>query len=450
MRNFKKITSFFLAMVMCLSLCVPALAEEEAASTARLLEDFKEIAQEVDYTDEALMPYIQELASRADEFTDQELISMIADNSEDADYRRGLLETYLSKYDFCITDAVFLDLLQDPQFDDGMKMLIIVCLEGDLLNNPRLREILIDLSDSTNPVLAYHAIKGLTRVDMEKALEISYDVLENMDTECDEKVNIALNVLAMNYPQIEAATYTSTEDSSFIGYLCGIYADSDSQEIKTSVLLSLELMDTADATAAREYLLSVTPSPCADGAGGYAAYRDGVGSSGSSSSSSGNLTWHAAIVTSGVGSSATYVEASGPDYNVRTVNYNTFLNGQNFMGYYQPSSLSSYGTIQRNYVVSSALTMANLHIPYVFFTMIEYYSIPSSQTHYKMTDIKTIRCDGVVEFCFETNGIRVCGPSSNSSWDITMNNSLAQTRHAGFALTPKEQAQSYMTRVNLT
>lgn len=56
-----------------------------------------------------------------------------------------------------------------------------------------------------------------------------------------------------------------------------------------------------------------------------------------------------------------------------------------------------------------------------------------------------MRCDGVVEYSYETNGIRVYGP--DASWDISYNDTNTQNLHGANRITPKKQAQRYMTRV---
>ena len=119
----------------------------------------------------------------------------------------------------------------------------------------------------------------------------------------------------------------------------------------------------------------------------------------------------------------------------------------NFLGYYQPISVSFYHP-KRDSVVSTAKRVANLHIPYVASNCITYNSIPLTQTHYQPSDIKAIRCDGFVEYCLEYNGIRVYG--NDSYWDITLNNPEAQNAHFGvLTITPKSQAERYMVKVDL-
>ena len=444
----KKICSLFLAMLMCVSLSVSALADSggnlQDETTPKLLAEFKEKAQEGNYSDEVLIPYIGEIADRSSEFSDDELIAIISNNDETANYRRGILETYLSKYDFSIEDERFLNLLQDLEFDKNMKTLIIACLSDELLSSPETKDVLTALVNSESETLAYHAIKALAVIDNQGAIQIAQNIFSNAYLEPDAKVNIALDILANNYSNANYAETNSLEVSNFIDELSSLYEGTYSEEIRWAVENALEVLDTAEAQQAAEYLESITPVPYANGAGGYAVYRDGVEIIGSVVTN-----WHTAIVTAGIGSSGTYAEASGIGQTTGLVSYNSFLNGNTFKGYYKPSSVSSYSG-QRDSVVSTAKTVANLHIPYVAVECITYNSIPAGQTHYKPANIKAIRCDGFVEYCFEYNGIRVYGPISGNAWDISLNDAYAQDVHNGVAaITPKSQAENYMDRVNL-
>lgn len=440
----KKILSLFLAVFMCVSLSVPVLADFQDDTTHNLLSEFKEIAQESDYSDESLIPYIGELVDRSSEFSDDELISIISNNAETPNYRRGILEAYLSKYDFSIEDERFLILLQDSEFDNNMKTLIIACLSDELLSNSEMKDVLTALVNSESETLAYHAIKSLAVIDNQATIQIADNIFSNVDFEPDAKVNIALDILAHYYSDMAYSETNSIEISNFIEKLSSLYFGTNSEEIRWAVENALECLDTPEAKQVAEYLKSITSDPYANGAGGYAVYRDGVEIIGSVVTN-----WHTAIVTAGIGTSGTYAEASGIGLTTGLVSYSSFLNGNTFKGYYKPSSVSNYSG-KRDSVVSTAKTLANLHIPYVAVECITYDSIPAGQTHYKPADIKAIRCDGFVEYCFEYNGIRVYGPISGDAWDISLNDAYAQDVHNGVAaITPKSQAEKYMEQVDL-
>ncbi len=217
----KKIVTLFLSLTLIFSLSAPILAIDDSSSvtnnvstlenvsTSELLKQFEAVSGQVSYSDEVSISYISEISERNKEFSDEDLISKIADNSGSANYRRGLLETYLTKYDFVISDSVFLDMVEDPEFDIGMKILIIVCLSDDILASKEAKDILVSLSSSDEGELAYHAIKALADVDLQKALRISEEILENIDTELEERINIALNLVAENLQYTTQIAITS-------------------------------------------------------------------------------------------------------------------------------------------------------------------------------------------------------------------------------------------------
>ena len=54
-----------------------------------------------------------------------------------------------------------------------------------------------------------------------------------------------------------------------------------------------------------------------------------------------------------------------------------------------------------------------------------------------------IRCDGVVEYCYEWNNFGVWG--SDTLWDITKPDTRNRAEHAGFQITPRRQARECLT-----
>lgn len=450
----KKIVTFFLSFALIFSLSAPILAIDDPSSvthntptlkdvsTSELLEQFEAVSGQISYSDEVSISYISEISERSKEFSDEDLISKIADNSGSANYRRGLLETYLTKYDFVISDNKFLDMVEDPNFDIGMKILIIVCLSDDILASKEAKDMLVSLSSSEEGELAYHAIKALADVDLQKALRISEEILENIDTELEEKINIALNLIAENLQYTNTAVFKTSKNDSYVSYLYDVYQKTESTEVQVAVKSALSQISTKEATVALEQIRASAAQMRVDGVGGYAAYRDGVQIIGNVITN-----WHAGIAVSGVGTSAQFAQATGKNYTTDIVSYSSFVNGNTFLGYYQPASVSYYHPY-RDAVVETAEIVANLHIPYVAVTCITYDYIPMTQTHYNPSDIQAIRCDGFVEYCFEYEGIRLAGP--DNYWDITLRDTSAQDVHYGVAaITPKKQAEDYMVLVNL-
>lgn len=55
-----------------------------------------------------------------------------------------------------------------------------------------------------------------------------------------------------------------------------------------------------------------------------------------------------------------------------------------------------------------------------------------------------MRCDGLVEYCYEYNNVRISGP--DSSWNIALAETANQNWHNGLltVISPKIQAFTYM------
>ena len=182
------------------------------------------------------------------------------------------------------------------------------------------------------------------------------------------------------------------------------------------------------------------PAEAATGMQGYAAYRDGVAVT----------QWHAAIMDK-ASSTDIYpvVHARGDGYNVQFGAWNDFLNGNSFMGYYKPIS-TNLTSAQRDAVTATARSLAADFIGYTIWGQINYPvdNNPTGKTTVGISDITAMRCDGVVEYCYEYNNIRIY--DNSSYWDISNWGPKCYKKHQLIGITPYEQAASYMTVVSYT
>lgn len=152
---------------------------------------------------------------------------------------------------------------------------------------------------------------------------------------------------------------------------------------------------------------------------GYAVHRDGAFF---------GTTWHAGIMDQPSASASKPV---------------THIGGTN--GDYRPKSgISSVG---RDNVVAQARKLTTENIGYTAFAQIAY-DPNSTNTWVSPSMVYSIRCDRVVEYCFEYCGYRIYG--SDSRWDISRVSQANLDEHSVNYITPKSQAQSYMTKVQST
>ena len=182
-------------------------------------------------------------------------------------------------------------------------------------------------------------------------------------------------------------------------------------------------------------LLVSLPCHAATGNQGYAVYRDGVAF---------NLTWHAGIMVQP--NSSNYAEAisHAPGGSERSgyATYSKFLNGKNYKGVYRPSTTMS--NHDKDLVVATARYIAERHINYKLDGMIT--MTDRGQTRFVPSDITQIRCDGVVEYCYEYNGFPIYGAGY---WDISKNDPDTQRANDTLVfINPHIQAQSYLVQIS--
>ncbi len=173
----------------------------------------------------------------------------------------------------------------------------------------------------------------------------------------------------------------------------------------------------------------------AEGYEGYAIHRDGAFF---------GTTWHAGLMDEAY---STYylpvLHIAGLSGGVKWDSWDNFINGNSFKGVYRPSGgISSTG---RDLVKATGRKLRTENIGYTPLSQIDYPAAVLSQTWVYTEDISLIRCDGVVEYSFEWNGYRIFG--NDSYWDISRAGWDYLTQHSLAIVTPKSQAQDYMTLV---
>lgn len=170
-------------------------------------------------------------------------------------------------------------------------------------------------------------------------------------------------------------------------------------------------------------------SYAATGLEGFAIHRDGAFL---------GTTWHAGLMDEAQPNMSLSVTHAGQSKD--TVIYGSwsdFLNGNTFKGFYAPKTgISLTG---RDNVKAMGRRLISENILYTPLAQLN--NKPGVSTWIFPDDISAIRCDGVVEYCYEYYGYRIYG--SDSKWDISRNGN--QAHHALASVTPKTQAENYMT-----
>lgn len=176
--------------------------------------------------------------------------------------------------------------------------------------------------------------------------------------------------------------------------------------------------------------LSSLSSHAASGLEGYAIHRDGAFF---------GTTWHAGIMDEAHQKINLPVTHAGPNL-LDTITYASwadFIDGNNFAGYYLPkTAIDSAGRTKVRNLARKLVAETILYTPVQQIN----YSASSSVVWIEPEHITSMRCDGLVEYCYEYYTYRIFG--SNSQWDISRNGN--QLEHALAAITPKSQAQTFM------
>lgn len=146
-------------------------------------------------------------------------------------------------------------------------------------------------------------------------------------------------------------------------------------------------------------------------------------------------------------SSASNMENMTP-VSVTYTSYNDFLNSKSFMGYY--TAISRPSLYQRNQIIATARLLLGNSYYYKAFQQLEY---SGEVTFYSPTNVVTpsaitgFRCDGVLEYAYEYNHVKLFGEDSDSesTWNISYNCLSSRNRHSGVEIfSPIIQANLHM------
>lgn len=189
-------------------------------------------------------------------------------------------------------------------------------------------------------------------------------------------------------------------------------------------------------------LLAISiPSQAATGYQGYAVYRNGVAV----------IEWHAGLMDkASIEDIYPVIHIGGQGQQVSYAWWHEFTDGtedypysnNSFMGYYRPVSQNPTSA-QRDAVVATARQLASNFIDYTVLMQMAYDEMSSTtKTYVQPSDIDAMRCDGVVEYCYEYNGIKIYGGSTY--WNIAKWGFDYKNEHIAANVTPRTQAQNCM------
>ena len=140
-----------------------------------------------------------------------------------------------------------------------------------------------------------------------------------------------------------------------------------------------------------------------------------------------------------------HIISGDADHLIRKTSLAEFKDGQDFYGYYIPETLESLSASDRSImlsrVISRARTLSVMNreaLGYNLINQVWYTTDANSNGRVDITEISSMRCDGLVEYCYEYNDFDVYGDDiSEFDFDI-------RDDHSAPNVTPKQQIKHYL------
>ncbi len=190
---------------------------------------------------------------------------------------------------------------------------------------------------------------------------------------------------------------------------------------------------------------AILTTSAATNAQGYAIYRDGAGI---------NPDWHSGyIYSSSFNASNTVIHVdngeNGDDADTNhLINYVTlseFIDNEEFYGYYIPHKFASSSIEEANEIKNNVIDTAKKlqertkdDLVYNLTNQVWYKKDSNNNGKVDIEEITSMRCDGLIEYCYEKNNALIYG-GNISTYDTSIRNA-----HTAVNITPKKQATLYM------
>lgn len=133
------------------------------------------------------------------------------------------------------------------------------------------------------------------------------------------------------------------------------------------------------------------------------------------------------------------------NYLIRKTSLLVFEDNQDFYGYYVPKTLKNLSTSDRTNKLSSVISKADAlaaikkdNLGYNLVFQVWYKTDKNNNGRVDIDEITSMRCDGLVEYCYEYYGLSVYGDN------ITTFNTSIRDNHCAPNVTPKQQIKHYL------
>lgn len=153
--------------------------------------------------------------------------------------------------------------------------------------------------------------------------------------------------------------------------------------------------------------------------------------------------WHAGLMDEKYASNyLSVIHMPGIGHDIEWADWSDFVGNETYRGTYKPKQAISDNS--RNLIISLARELRTKDIGYLFTHQLRA-TIRPEATKIEPDDVVDIRCDGLVEYCYEYFGFRVFG--NDTYWDISKASAQNIAHHHENNIMPKAQAQQYLDLV---
>lgn len=399
--------------------------------------------------------------------TESEVVSIIQDATKSNSYRSFVIDMY----SLALQEGKRSIRNDSAAFDNALVSLIVpgedlsVMALGSLsnLSTVTVKQLttMIDLGSDAEKAVSLKVLCARSPQDASKEIE---DILLNKKSD-RQLYDTAINFL----PRLIGTTNTFTEDYVISKINKALYGTSDERILITCVQALMEIgsekalntvlsardklpdelfiyfaKKTGTVLDLQETLSTAPNTRGATNRLGNALYRDGVGESLIGI----EIDWHAGLV--GHASGPLYqggewvIHHPGGDAVVQYDTFDAFLTDSDGVeqGDRDEFYMSSVSQSTAYDIFFTAHDLTNEAIPYTFSPMLR---TSKASGRIEPSDITKIRCDGVVEYCYEYNGVRLQGPNdSANTWDIS---TVIGAENHPMSFRPSAQSECFDRRI---
>ncbi|MFN7253431.1 MAG: hypothetical protein ACK4M9_22060 [Anaerobacillus sp.] len=177
-----------------------------------LLNEMNILTKDENYSGGDLLYWAVALQEKKSEFSSEQMVEQIKSTKNTMDTKFILLNVFLHNNEIDSTNEAFKQLLVDTDLDETIKPMIISSLEFDTNDEELLIQFITDGGDD----VAFASLKQLSRINSEKAYELSYEILKNKENEPAATISAALNAYSVFLKENKDIEEYSKFESVFI------------------------------------------------------------------------------------------------------------------------------------------------------------------------------------------------------------------------------------------